>query len=116
MAKDSVNTTLSNELIKESYNNLFDQAKACLFKIVKIETENPAILSDSKKKKLEAPLFYEDDLVEEYVMTKLHYRELLQKLLERRSAFTKGMKIDMTSTIHTVQNVERFILDEDEVS
>ena len=50
--------------------------------------------------------------MEDYLKTKEKYRELLLKLLATRSAFTKKLKIDMPSTLHTN---DRFPSNEDKV-
>jgi predicted nuclease with TOPRIM domain len=112
----SINTDY--HYIKGSYSDNFEEATKLLTEIVKIESEHMHIIKPIKKKSNVVsviPSNLDDTILENYTQIKIRYKQLLESLLATRSAFTKKMKIDITSTIHTLQNVQPCIEDLNEV-
>jgi hypothetical protein len=104
--------------IKGSYSDNFDEATKLLMEIVKIESEHMHLIKPIKKKSNVVsviPTNFDDTILENYNQIKNRYKQLLKDLLATRSAFTKKMKIDLTSTIHTLQNVQPCVEELNEV-
>lgn len=108
-AQNMISINTDYNYIKGSYSDNFEEATKLLKQMVTFESENMHIIKASKKKRDSVsivPTNLNDPHFLNYCKTKIRYKELFENLLATRSAFTKKMKIDITSTIHTIQNVE----------
>ncbi|CAI2376895.1 unnamed protein product [Moneuplotes crassus] len=105
----SRSTMNSEDYIQQSYNDLFEQAKNLLTNIIRTEKGNMALIKPLRhpKKNTISPINFEDRSTEQYIHDKVQYRELLCKLMSTRAAFSQKMKVDIQSSLHTVQEIQQ---------
>lgn len=95
---------------EDSYPDYFRKATQLLKEIIHLETTNlEAFRAQTQlrnKPKKVSPKLMNSETLRRYVQLKSQYRETLSKILDIRSNFSQKLKVDMATTLYTVQDVD----------